>query len=129
MSKKFSASNAGLFTSFYSKDNLFNKIGNVAKSAGAKAIYAALLLYYAMYDEEVPIKDKVIVIGALGYFILPVDLIPDVLIGVGYTDDIGAMVLALKSIWTNVTPNTKAKARNRLTSWFSSIDPADLKLF
>lgn len=116
------------FGNNYSQEKLFDKIGKVAKKAGVKAIYAALLLYYALLDGEVPMKDKAIVIGALGYFILPVDLIPDLLPG-GYADDAGAMILALQTIWNNITPATKAKARNRLESWFGSVSDSDLKLF
>lgn len=128
MAKKFNSSTAGMFTSFYSPEKLFIKIGDVAKSAGVKVIYAVLLLYYALFDEEVPINDKMIVIGALGYFILPLDLIPDILPG-GYTDDFGALILALKSIWDNITSSTHSKARARLNSWFNNVDPSDLKLF
>lgn len=128
MANKFSPSTAGLFTSFFSVDGLFSKIGNVAKKAGVKTIYAALLLYYAMFDDEVPFKDKALVVGALGYFILPVDLIPDFLPG-GLTDDYGALVLAVRSIWDNISPNTRAQARKRLSSWFGNVNPSDLTLF
>lgn len=128
MSKKFGFSTANKFSTFYSPDKLFNKIGNVAKSAGVKVVYAALLLYYAIFDKEVPMKDKLIVIGALGYFICPVDFLPDIMPG-GYTDDFGALLLALKSIWGNISENTHSKARMRLASWFSNVNPEDLKLF
>lgn len=61
----------------YSPDNLLKKVTKVAKSAGVKVVYGVLLLYYALIDNRVPLKDKAIVIGALGYFILPFDFIPD----------------------------------------------------
>lgn len=126
--KKFSFSTAELFTGFYSPESLFSKIGSVAKAAGVKVIYAALLLYYALSDKEVSLKDKVIVIGALGYFILPADLIPDFLPG-GYVDDLGAVTMAVKSIWGSLSESTHTKARKRLSSWFDNVDSSDLKLF
>lgn len=128
MAKKFSYTTAGLFTPLYSPQKLFGKIAGVAKSAGTKVVYAALILYYALFDKEVPLKDKTIVVGALGYFILPVDLIPDFLPG-GYTDDGAALILAVKSIWDNITPSTKSKAQERLKSWFSNVKASDLTLF
>lgn len=112
----------------YSDSKLFDKITKVAKKAGVKTVYAALLLYYAVMDDEVPMKDKAIVIGALGYFILPIDLIPDLIPG-GYVDDLGALVMALKAIWDNITPATHAKARQRLESWFGPVSDEDLILF
>lgn len=126
--KKFSFSTAELFTRFYSPESLFIKIGNVAKAAGVKIIYAVLLLYYALFDKEVSLKDKAIVVGALGYFILPADLIPDFLPG-GYVDDLGAVTLAVKSIWNSLSESTHSKARGRLNSWFDNVDASDLKLF
>lgn len=129
MSNKFSLSTAGLFQSFYSPANLIGKISKVGKAAGVKVVYAALLLYYALLDKEVPIKDKMIVIGALGYFILPLDAIPDFLGPIGYTDDLSAMVLAAKTIWNNISLKTHEKARKQLSEWFDDIKPSDLKLF
>lgn len=113
----------------YSPSKLFDKLGKVAKKAGIKVVYAALLLYYALIDDEVPLKDKAIVIGALGYFILPFDLIPDMLGPLGYTDDLSALIMALKVIWSNITPRIKSQAQQTLSKWFDEISPEDLKLF
>lgn len=117
------------FASNYSPANLFDKIAKVAKKAGVKTVYAALLLYYALSDDEVPTTAKVTVIGALGYFILPIDAIPDILGPLGYTDDLSAMILALKLIWDNITPRTHQNARKRLESWFGPVSDSELKLF
>ena len=128
MAKKFSSSTAESFMTFYSPEKLFAKIGEVAKKAGLKVIYAALLLYYAMFDKEVPMTDKAIVIGALGYFILPLDFIPDFFPG-GYVDDAGALALAVKSIWSNISASTKYQAKAKLNEWFDDVNPSDLQLF
>ncbi len=128
MAIKFSASTAESFMSYFSPEKLFSKISDVAKKAGVKVIYAALLLYYAMFDKEVPMSDKAIVIGALGYFILPLDFIPDFLPG-GFVDDGGALVLAVKNIWSNISVNTHRQAKAKLNEWFDNINPSDLQLF
>lgn len=121
-------SNLPAYGKNYSDEKLIAKLQRVAKKAGVKTVYAVLLLYYALMDGEVPLKDKAIVIGALGYFILPVDLIPDLLPG-GYADDVGALIMALKTVWDNITPDTHAKARKRLEAWFGPMPDSDLKLF
>lgn len=128
MAIKFSASTAESFMSYFSPEKLFSKISDVAKKAGVKVIYAALLLYYAMFDKEVPMSDKAIVIGALGYFILPLDFIPDFLPG-GFVDDGGALVLAVKNIWSNISVNTHRQAKAKLNEWFDNINPSDFQLF
>ena len=56
----------------YSESGFWNKVKKVALKAGAKVIYVALILYYELADPNVSPKEKAIIIGALGYFILMV---------------------------------------------------------
>lgn len=128
MAKKFSVAVADLYSKFYSPEKLFIKITDVAKAAGVKVLYAVLILYYAVMDKEVPLKDKIAVFGALGYFICPTDFIPDFLPG-GYADDFTALITVVKTIWGNISPQTQEKARQRLSDWFQSVNPEDIKLF
>lgn len=117
------------YQSRYSVAKFTGKITSVAKKAGVKTVYAALLLFYALVDGDVPLKYKATVVGALGYFILPLDFIPDLLGPLGYSDDMTALVLALKAIWSSITPAVHAAARARLEAIFGPVNDADLKLF
>ena len=56
--------------------------------------------------------------GALGYFVLPADAIPDFVPAAGYADDLGALVMALGTVAFYVTPAIKEKARKKLEDWF-----------
>ncbi|MDE6267818.1 MAG: DUF1232 domain-containing protein [Muribaculaceae bacterium] len=113
----------------FSPEKLFDKIAKVARKAGIKVVYAALILYYALTDKEVPLASKVIVIGALGYFICPLDIIPDFLGPLGYSDDLFALLYALRTIWGNIGTHTFTQARNRLTQWFDNVKEEEIKLF
>jgi uncharacterized membrane protein YkvA (DUF1232 family) len=117
------------YKKYYSNDGLWDKIAKVAKTAGVKVVYAALLLYYASMSPNISMADKAKIFGALGYFILPIDLIPDAIPVAGYTDDLAALVWALKTIWNNITPDIEEQAYERLTSWFGYVDKSELKLF
>lgn len=55
---------------------------------------------------------------AWGYFILPFDLIPDVIIGLGFTDDIAAITLAYNAVASSITPEIKEKTNMKLAEWF-----------
>lgn len=92
-------------------------------------MYAALLLYYVATDPNVSYEDKVKIYGALGYFILPVDLIPDLIPVAGYTDDMAALLWALRTVAANITPETKRKAKAKLREWFDDVNEKDLVLF
>lgn len=110
----------------YSDDSLKDKIMKVAKDAGAKIIYGALVLYYILKSDNVPMADKARICGALGYFILPIDLIPDFIPVAGYTDDLAAIVWALYSVKRNITPQIKQQAKDKLKDWFDKIDEEEL---
>lgn len=70
-----------------------------------------LQLYYLLHDKDVPLQHKAYIIGALGYFILPFDLIPEGLLPViGFTDDVAVMGLVLKIVKDSITPEIRAKA-------------------
>lgn len=99
------------YGSHYSESGLWDKIKRVAKKAGCKVIYAVLLCWYVLRDENVSNTDKAKIIGALGYFILPIDLVPDVIPVVGYSDDLAALIWALHSVWKNVTPRDEVTCK------------------
>ena len=69
-------------------------------------------------DPAVPSGLKLKVLGALGYFILPLDFIPDAILGLGFTDDLAALTWALFKIKKFNTPDIEARARERLREWF-----------
>lgn len=106
----------------YSKSGLFAKIGKVCKKAGIKVIYYVLLLYYVLINENTSLKDKAVIIGALGYFILPLDLVPDFIPVAGFADDIAALTACLHTVKANITPAVRKKALQKLYDWFVDID-------
>lgn len=59
----------------YSEGSLWDKIAKYSKAAGCSVVYAALLLFYAAQDEKIPMKTRMIIYGALGYFISPLVLV------------------------------------------------------
>ena len=111
----------------YSENGLWKKIGNVAKKAGLKTVYMVLLLYYVLKDPSTPKQYKAMIIGALGYFILPLDLIPDVAPVVGYTDDIAALAGVLVAVAKCVSPEIKEQAKAKLAEWFGEYDESELE--
>ncbi|WP_286908643.1 MULTISPECIES: YkvA family protein [Clostridium] len=114
------------YKNHYSENKLFLKLKKYATKAGAKVVYAILILFYAMKKPEISMKEKLIVIGALGYFIAPIDSIPDFIPLAGFTDDFGALMFALIKIARHVDDEVKEKAKNRLDSWFKNINEDDL---
>ncbi len=112
---------------YYSDEKFWDKLKKFAKKAGSSVVYAVLLLYYTLQKPEVPKKTKAIIIGALGYFILPVDLIPDMLLGIGFTDDLGALGIALFQVAMYIDDDVKMKAKAKLEDWFGDdVDTSEI---
>ena len=116
------------YRSHYSDASFWDKLKRYSKVAGMKVVYPALLLQYMMKSDDVPLKAKLILSAALGYFILPIDFIPDVAPLLGFTDDLGVLVLILRQMAVYVTPEIKAQAREHLRKWFGETDNTQLDL-
>ena len=110
----------------YSEDGLWEKIGKVAKKAGIKGIYYALLLFYALQSDKVTVAEKALIIGALGYFILPIDIIPDFMVPIGYCDALAVMWGLIKKL-DCIDEVVKAQAQAKLTDWFGNYDKSKLE--
>lgn len=102
----------------FSKKEFVEKIARIAKGAGAKLVYAALILYYTLQSDKVSATNKAMIIGALGYLISPLDVVPDAIPIAGLADDLGVLVFVMKKVWTDVDPDIQVKARQRLSKWF-----------
>lgn len=126
--QEFSEESLNDYSSNYSEKGFWNKVKKVAKKAGAKVIYVALLLYYEMLDPDISLTQKGAIVGALGYFILPIDLIPDFIPIAGYADDLAALTAAYHLIRSNITPYVRDKAHAKLSDWFGEVDGAELNI-
>jgi len=109
----------------YSEDGFWEKIKSAAKKAGSHAIHSALLLFYASKSPDTPTWAKTIIFGALGYFILPIDVIPDILPGMGFIDDLAMISTAVSLVAANITQDVKLKAGARMNEWFVKEDMDD----
>ena len=115
------------YQKYFSDNQFWGKLKKIARKAGIKVVYAALLLYYVLRNPATPKADRTKIVGALGYLLLPTDLIPDFLPVVGFTDDLAALAWALYSVAKNVTPEVKIQARQKLGEWFEDYDDANLE--
>jgi uncharacterized membrane protein YkvA (DUF1232 family) len=110
----------------YSEAAFWEKVKKIASKAGVKTIYYALVLYYTLTDPSTPAKYKAVIMGALGYFILPFDLLPDLLPFAGLADDWAALVAAVAYVASAITPSIKEKARAKVSSWFGHVEDSSL---
>ena len=105
------------YSNKFTNGEFLEKIAKIAKRAGAKLVYIALVLYYTLQSDKVSIMDKAIIVGALGYLVSPLDVIPDAIPIVGLGDDLAVLLYVIGKIG-DVSEEIKEKAKSKLTKWF-----------
>ncbi len=102
----------------FDEAGFWTKLGRYAKVAGREAIEKSLWLFYAAQSPATPTWARSVIYGALAYFVLPFDAIPDMLPVAGYTDDLTALLAALGAVAMYVDDDVKHKAKAKLVTWF-----------
>lgn len=83
----------------------------VCRIAFAEDLVAA---YYCALDRDTPAYVRAVLVGALAYFVLPTDVVPDFLAGIGYTDDASVLAAAIAAVGRHLEPRHRAQARRTL---------------
>ncbi|MCY4541956.1 MAG: YkvA family protein [Rhodobacteraceae bacterium] len=102
----------------YSDAGFNTKLTGFAGVIGKGVTLHALKLYYCMADERTPLKHKSAIVASLGYLILPIDLIPDVLVGLGFTDDATVLAGLIAMLGNTISSEHVERARKRANELF-----------
>lgn len=101
------------------KDQKFwEKLLKFGKKIGEKTVYYSLLLYYTAKSPNVPKSSKMIIVGALSYLVLPIDLIPDFIPVVGLADDSAVIAAAVYKVFQHIDENIENQAKEKLKMVF-----------
>ncbi|TGB03815.1 DUF1232 domain-containing protein [Halobacillus salinus] len=111
----------------FSEKAYFQKLRHQSGRIGTKIVYYSLVLYYAFQHPDTPKKAKLTIAGALGYLILPTDVVPDFIPVIGFTDDSAVIIYAVYQILSQIDDSVKEKANAHLERWFGeSADEIEL---
>lgn len=116
------------FKKYFSESKFWDKIKKEATKAGITVIYMALMLFYVLTSRRVSFRDKSLIIGALGYLILPTDLIPDLLPSIGYSDDLTALITVFNVVKHNIDDNIRQQAQKKVQELLGNIPPDSFHL-
>jgi len=108
------------FEKKYSESNFFQKIGKNIYNLAGNLLQKVLVLYYIAKDKDTPKWAKSVIFGALGYFIFPLDAIPDFIPAVGYSDDLTAIITAFAAVAMYYKPVHLDLAKSKINNLFHS---------
>jgi uncharacterized membrane protein YkvA (DUF1232 family) len=94
--------------------SFLRKLGAVA--AGIPFAEDVLAAYYCAFDRDTPLPVKTTLLGAIAYFVLPTDAIPDMLPALGFTDDAAVLATAIKLVSDHLRPEHREAARGKLAA-------------
>ncbi|WP_116105016.1 YkvA family protein [Lewinella sp. IMCC34191] len=111
---------------FFRLGPFWKKLPGLARTAGLRSVYTALLLYYAYERKDTPAWAKRTILGALGYLLMPLDVIPDLTPILGYTDDFTVLAAGLTTVAAYINSEVKENAQARLATWFPAAEAKEL---
>lgn len=118
--------NASKFSSKFNIEQIWQKLSKYAKLAGAKIVYIVLLMYYAFKRPDTPKWAKGAILGALAYFVSPIDFLPDLTPFLGFTDDMTVLIAGLLKVSQFINEDVKSKAKTKLGDWFDIAESNDV---
>jgi uncharacterized membrane protein YkvA (DUF1232 family) len=97
-----------------------NGFVNKMKAVARRIPFAedAVAAWFCTRDPATPFQVRATLIGALAYFVMPFDVVPDIVAGLGFTDDAAVLLAALKIVGSHISDAHRARARR----WLQSID-------
>jgi uncharacterized membrane protein YkvA (DUF1232 family) len=110
--------NTAAYEKEYSEEKFWQKLASSALAAGRKVVHKALTLYFAARSGNTPLWAKAAIFGALGYFISPIDAIPDAIPVIGYSDDLAVLAAAAAVVAKFLTGEHSQQADEALQRWF-----------
>ena len=101
----------------YSEKAFEGKLGRFAKKLGREGLRQALQMFYVLRRKDLPGKTRALILGSLGYFILPIDIVPDFIPLLGIGDDLSLIAAAFVAAKMYVDDDVRAKADAKLLKW------------
>ena len=105
----------------YTNAGFWQKLNTFARKAGHDLVDKSLQLYAAAESPDTPKWAKGVIFAALAYFIAPIDAIPDLTPGIGFTDDLGVLISGIAAIGMHITRRSKSKPKRRWPNGFNNI--------
>ena len=114
------------FRKYFSESGFLDKVKSAGGQLSRKGVWSGFTLFYTLKDEDTPAWVRTVILGTLGYFIFPMDALPDFIPVLGFTDDLGAMATAISTLMPYIKSDHKRMATEKVASLFGEDSPNDV---
>ena len=94
----------------FNDQGFLRKLARYALRLGRPVVEQLYALYYMLRSDATPMRSKMVIVGALLYFVSPIDLIPDILGPLGFSDDLAVVAMVFKQVKAHLTDDIRSKA-------------------
>ena len=94
----------------FNDQGFLRKLARYALRLGRPVVEQLYALYFMLRAEETPMRSKMVIVGALLYFVSPLDLVPDILGPLGFSDDLAVIAMVFKQVKAYLTDDIRSKA-------------------
>ncbi len=104
----------------YNEEKFLDKLKSLVFKLGEELVVRILMLYFLLITGKVPLRIRLLIVAALGYFVLPTDLVSDFIPALGFSDDIAFLTYTFNQASHYADETIKKKAEQKLKSWLSA---------
>ena len=94
----------------FNDQGFLRKLARYALRLGRPIVEQLYALYFMLRSEATPMRSKMVIVGALLYFVSPIDLVPDILGPLGFSDDLAVIAMVFKQVKAYLTDDIRSKA-------------------
>ncbi len=107
------------YEKYYDESNFLTKLRKLVFRLGEEVAIHVLMLWFLLISGKVPLKTRILIMAALGYLVLPADLVPDFIPVLGFTDDVAFLTYAFNQTSRYMDESIRKKAVEKLQRWIA----------
>ena len=108
------------YDKYYDEEKFLRKLKKLIFRLGEEAVVLILMLWFLLGSGKVPIKTRLLIVAALGYLVMPADLVSDFIPALGFTDDVAFLTYAFNQTSRYMDEKIREKAEKKLQNWMAS---------
>jgi len=107
------------YEKYYEEHNFLTKLKKIIFKLSEEVVIHTLMLWFLLLSGKVPIKTRLLIVAALGYLVMPADLVSDFIPALGFTDDVAFLTYTFNQTTRYMDKSIRKKAVEKLQKWMS----------
>ncbi len=107
------------YEKYYEENNFLTKLKKLIFKLSKEMVVRVIMLWLLLVSGKVPIKTRLLILAALGYLVMPADLVSDFIPALGFTDDVAFLTYTFNQTTRYMDDSIRKEAEKKLQSWMT----------